>query len=280
MYLRERKRLGIDLGIFPLYPSLKAGVWQKEPASLSDTNAILRSTLIDSQIVPVQVASRATSHVFKTWLLAAEANWGMSKNMRRALGYHKDADGSSAVRTYARDSQSAPCMELIKMILQMKEGTFDPDKPPGEMWLDNVEVPTDVATDWESSAASESQDSNESAEVNSNDSSGDEQGFGKAVLVETIADDGKVRDGRKYLHSSGKVHAGRAGSFNVTFCNTQVSHCRLLAGGAFENEENDLVLCQNCFGRDPPRARKLMRKLGQPLNESDDEKFSHFEDLS
>jgi hypothetical protein len=149
------------------------------------------------------------------------------------------------------------------MIKDMQSGKFNPDMPPGEMWnsVDSTQQ-GEAAKDAEDSASEESDESCGEAESLDGVSSGEECGFGKAMLADAVASNAKVRDSRTFEHlDSGKVHIGLAGSADFAFCGVSLSSCRRQASGPDSSLDSSAVLCKKCFGRDEDKARALSKSL-------------------
>ena len=110
---------------WPLFPSRKNGVWEKTQARTGDVNALFWAAQVIASPMSVPKVKK-TSHSAKHSFLDAAAVWGMDRQSRQTLGYHKDSR-NKATDTYTPNMLIAPVAKLNEMILQFQSGKFDPD---------------------------------------------------------------------------------------------------------------------------------------------------------
>ena len=265
--IEYRESKGIPIGKFPMFPARGNDEWLKVSASLVDVNAVVTSVLIEQKVPEADFSS---IHRFKLFLLACAAKYGMKREPRRILGYHKDP--SSAVRAYEREVQTKPLMELASMIKVIKEGKFNPDMNMDEMWVEGLPVPLEDKEAASVSSGNESSTDESMHRATDDDSSGEEAGLGRERLAEVVSGNHKQRDDRIYQHvESDKVHLGLSGSLVKAFCNTLLNSCRRLTIGVEDEVDEHMALCQTCFGKDAKKAKAFMMRITRPDEELQDE---------
>ena len=87
-----RQQMEIPIPGFPIFPSRQHGKWGKTPAAFGAFNSALHA-ILSREASPV--AGKFTSHSLKTTLLAWSASFGLHKDDRATLGYHRASKDSS-----------------------------------------------------------------------------------------------------------------------------------------------------------------------------------------
>jgi hypothetical protein len=117
-----------------------------------------------------------------------------------------------------------------------------------------------------SSSASSSE--SEAEHVEDNDHRGDSDASDDANMreqsiisdLEILQANGLAVDGRWFIHKGGRLHRGRAGDVNKTFCGKQITSNYVLQSSGAANAEDRLEnLCATCFSCNPSMRRRLKR---------------------
>ena len=117
--MERRQAIGIPLVSWQALPVYLKGHWQNKPASLRDFNPLLK------QLLESLACTVTSSHGLKATLLAFASSAGLEPHSRAALGYHKIAGESAAVRAYSRDRLCAP-VKLLSEHLDRTRQSFHP----------------------------------------------------------------------------------------------------------------------------------------------------------
>ena len=251
---------------FPIFPSRQHGKWGKTPAAFGAFNSALHA-ILSREASPV--AGKFTSHSLKTTLLAWSASFGLHKDDRATLGYHR-ASKDSSVRTYARDTLTPPVKKLSQMLSLIRDGKFDPESKgnvfsPAAALGDSEVSPTQM---WgkagdpisptapfvpEIIPADEEESDDESCILSSHDSQSDastdeDRLFWEVNGTISEANMGVLPNEMLFQHwERGTVHRGRALDPNTSHCGTPMdpSVYHRLASGADEVPEESK--CDRCF---------------------------------
>ena len=258
IYIKVRDDLGIPLVGGALFPSLDAdGVWHNTQAVMQDILSMVRMIC---EMCGMDSPHLVGTHSGKVTFLDAAVIYGILKEVRTRLGYHKVA-GERSVNSYARDNLVQPMQEVTRMIRAARAGEFDPrsGRLTKQSLADSV-APTqqdppdeEELKDWFDEPELEVQVEDELADTN-------------IRLVELWTT--KCRgDNRLFRHKgTGRTHRGDPDSLQHTACHYYLTECyERLAVQTDEDPEENLTLCKNCFGRNTTVGRQLVRKLSRPL---------------
>jgi hypothetical protein len=257
-----RNNLGIPFEGGALFPALdEEEVWHNHQAVLADILALIRMVCA---MCGVENPEMIGTHAGKVTMLAAAVIFGLSKEIRTRLGYHKVA-GERSVNSYARDNLVEPIQQMTTMVVAAQRGEFDPlagrlkktVNEPDDSLTQPAEVPDEEELEeWLDDPEMEVQAENEHADAN-------------LQLVELWSK--KCRgDNRLFRHlGTGKTHRGNPDAKDSTACNylLTASYQRLATSTEMDDDEV-LKLCKNCFGRDEVVSRQLARRLSRPLQEN------------
>jgi hypothetical protein len=278
-WITRRAALGIPLGEFPVIPACVDGVWIPRSARLQDYNEGLKLVLMK-----LGVSRTTTSHSAKALLLTCACHYGLLKDDRKVLGYHRVKEDKSS-NAYARELQQNPMEKLAEMLESIRRGMFDPDRPAGERWTTRAgkKVAAPLGSSAAASVASASGFVDPFSEhlVSGNAADGDwaeteiEEALQAALaaplseseasecdsaLDSELTDDESLAviagslgvsvtrgaDGRRFWNmSTGVTHAGRPGEEFLTACGRTVSIAHRLDASC-----GGAVSCKNCWAQD------------------------------
>ena len=127
MGLRFKEKLDADEDV-PLLPAPMAfggseRRWSKVPLSAANAADWLQSLISEAE---GPKGSEVGTHSLKVTLLSWAAKFGLTIELRRALGYHS-AGKDLSVLTYSRDAMSKPLRALQEVIDSVAEQKFHPD---------------------------------------------------------------------------------------------------------------------------------------------------------
>ena len=259
IYIDLRNYLGVPLVGGALFPAMdNEGNFINVQAVLSDIIALIRSVCA---LCGVENSESVGTHSGKVSLLFAAVVFGIGKDARGRLGYHK-LPGDRSINSYARDLLIEPVQQLTRLVLAARSGTFDPTACRVVHTDSQDELPetqeADVPDDDELEGWMDEGELLVPAE--------EEQVDANMHLVELWSMKCKG-DNRLYRHTgTGKTHRGNPDAADKTACHffLTASYDRL-ATLTDEDCDEPLKLCKNCFGKDERLGRQLVRKLSAPL---------------
>ena len=113
-------------GSLPVMPSVLAtGTFSKFPLDSSSASKWLKELLVRAGFSREEVAG-ISSHSLKATALSWTAKYGLSRETRQILGYHRVQGAQSALH-YSRDEQAGPLQYLQTCYDEITAGTFNPD---------------------------------------------------------------------------------------------------------------------------------------------------------
>ncbi|CAE6914648.1 unnamed protein product [Symbiodinium sp. CCMP2592] len=144
----------------PLLPSpLSGGGWQTAPLAVASATKWMKSLLIRAGCDRSSVESLGT-HSLKATTLSWSAKFGLTREVRAALGYHaRGRDGTEII--YGRDNMSAPVRRLQEVLLEVSRERFMPDATRSGYFVkrfgqpEGIPIPPDEVLSDSSSEASE-----------------------------------------------------------------------------------------------------------------------------
>jgi len=101
------------------------GGWSAAPLRTGEFGSILRSLLVGLGCPAASVAN-VGAHSLKTTTLAWAAKFGISKEVRRDLGYHTNPT-DKVVAAYSRDVMAGPLRQLSVLLVAVSSKSFRPD---------------------------------------------------------------------------------------------------------------------------------------------------------
>ena len=270
-YVRLREKLCIPMGPFAIAPAQKDSVFLKQPMIGQHYNMYYQQLLLATGGSAV---GTKTSHGCKAFLLDLADLFGMSREVRKRLGYHKLKENRS-MESYSRDSLSRPVELVVDMMSEIRKGTFRPDEPRGQRRITplakTLSPAEDIAGDLPvavsesiavckssssdtvlsrpiSAGSSEIQISDESSSESDcesdNDSAlTDEASASHAIRVIEHSVSSYKADGRRFVNVfSKKIHSGRLGEPTRLFCGRKLS----LSYKEFDGGSEEIVFCSDC----------------------------------
>jgi hypothetical protein len=146
------------------------------------------SQWVDFFIVKAGVpAGNYGTHSGKATLLSWAAKAALSRATRRMLGSHADPRDKSMLE-YSRDALAGPMAELAKLLLQIRDGRFLPDKTRSGRWaVASASKPVHTKADGQATSPTSVVDSSSSSEDESS-SSGEEERARSRELQESAAE--------------------------------------------------------------------------------------------
>ena len=126
-WVEASKAAGCDLarlkdGSPLLQAPLVSGEWSGLPISNAKFAMWVGAILESCCEVPVP---RFTGHSAKATVLSWLAKYGVDEDSRTVLGHH--VGKNKMVATYSRDLQSGPMRKMMEVLVQIREGRFQPD---------------------------------------------------------------------------------------------------------------------------------------------------------
>ena len=122
MQVREMLRIN-DLSIYPLMPAPDSALEPtRRPISTAEAKRWIHH-LLGPELV--KAGAKLTSHSCKCTCLSFMAKRGVNFEDRLVLGYHTNK--LRMAMTYSRDSAARPLAILSQVLMEIREGTFDPD---------------------------------------------------------------------------------------------------------------------------------------------------------
>jgi hypothetical protein len=284
-YLQFREELNIGLLTHPLFPAFVGGSWTTDCASTADVNNYLRAALLECG---VREAPGVSTHSMKAALLEYSSKFGLSEEVRRALGYHKGSS-NKMIRVYARDTLSFPVTQLECMMSEIRMGRFNPDLKGEARWCGTQigETKSKAASDIDGdNGDSDSYSSSDSSCLDvSDDQPSDAENAridSSAALTASLTGQSDVRDVRFYQNTeTGKTHRGKSGHIDALACgNAITNNVQRIASGAFCEYDDDNSLCRTCFGRALTSRLAFKRSLSDPILPASKSVAIHEEDLA
>ena len=257
-----RQDQGAPLGEgWPLFPSRKGSSWIKSQSRTADVNEIFWSLQV--RLNPLSIPERKTSHACKHALLDAAVIFGIDKQSRQALGYHKDAKNKS-VETYAPSTLLAPILKLDEMIIEYAAGRLDPDKirtPKPRKLLVAHEAELDMGAHDQSSSVTSSQEESEGG----SEASAEIQDIAQEEIAEACTAEVQISERLFINMSNNKRHKGRINDDTLTACGNPLGTNIIPLAAGMESEEVDAkFICSNCFGRSIEKRKAIARCMSDP----------------
>ena len=251
---RQEQSAPLEEG-WPLMPALKDGLWIKSQAKNGDFNVLLNAGL---QILGIKI--RKLSHDCKATFLDAAVAYGLEKDVRYRLGYHVDAADRS-LDSYAASNQLLPIKKLSKLIVDYREGDFDPDAM-------RKSIPVKASTSGSKEGQSDDEQEEDGKSEEGSEGSGaasDIEALAQAELAAASNEDCKVDDRWFENISNGKLHRGRYNETDVTACGNFVGNTLRRMASGLDDYDPTLKYCQNCFGKTEEKQREMVRRMAEPL---------------
>ncbi|CAE7417337.1 unnamed protein product [Symbiodinium sp. CCMP2592] len=147
----------------PLLPSpLSGGGWQTSPLAVASATKWMKSLLIRAGCDRSSVEPLGT-HSLKATTLSWSAKFGLSREVRAALGYHaRGRDGTELI--YGRDNMSAPVRQLQGVLLEVSRERFMPDATRSGYFVKRFEDPEGMPIPPEEVLSESSSEASEDAE--------------------------------------------------------------------------------------------------------------------
>jgi len=263
-FLKRREQMKVaPRDGWPLMPAKsRTGEWKKQPARLSDYNALLREAL---EHVGVR---KTTSHAMKAEALSWAARRGLPSQVRAALGYHRIEGESRSVRCYARDRLTRPVQEMSEMLREMRDCEFDPDKADMASASSILGASQSATQKWskfghtqeltptapmEPEPAKEAEAESEGeSEDDAEDSSDVDSEASYNTIVKIARHSECVQEvalDQKFVHKDGKTHWQSSTHSGKTACGKLINaNYTAVAGIDFHGEENPCDTCARAAG--------------------------------
>ena len=243
---------------FPPFPACKNDKWIKAPGSLSAFNSALNGILVRAGSL-----QKVTSHALKTTLLSWSCSYGLSKESRKTLGYHKSY-GDGSVRAYCRDHLNFPVSQLEKMLGDIRDKKFHPTTgfavpmdsslpSPSELWGPPPEISPTAPFVGEAEANKEDDNDSDSGSDQSLDPKSDDETDEDRERWDCRASLAlrkmEVLAGERLFQNvdTGKIHRGLATSVDRSHCNIVMDPAKyMLMASVGELSATD-DRCGNCF---------------------------------
>lgn len=249
LWILARDQLGVnDLQQFPLMPAPdKEGTPTVRPISTTEAGEWMN--LLIQQRVKQLPQVRYTSHSLKATCLSYCAKRGMGFEDRLCLGYH--AGPLRMALTYSRDGAARPLSLLVRLLSEIRQGTFLPDSTRSGRLVGRTELlTTDVSEplsasmpDWNIIQIKDESSESEHA-TSCSSSSSDEESF---VEPSTYRPQPFVLPENKNLWKHKKLrtcHLMQKGHRNLVLCGRR---CTEAYETAEPNQRFDVSKCRQCF---------------------------------
>ena len=126
-WIRTRQAAGLDAKVNTTIIPVGAdtGGWHAVPMTTEEFAIAFRNVLVRHGVTSDEL-SNVGSHSLKVTCLSWAGKFGLARDVRRLLGYHADPADQS-METYSRDVMAKPLRQLVAVILEVREGRFNPD---------------------------------------------------------------------------------------------------------------------------------------------------------
>jgi hypothetical protein len=224
---------------------------------MADIIALVRMV---ATLAGAENAQHLGTHSGKVTMLAAAVLFGIKKEARARLGYHKCA-GDRSINSYARELLFEPVQQLTGMIVDIKNGTFN--AAAGRVQhVDDLEPEPTQEVELPDEEELDTWHDDEEQHVDTDDELVDTH----LEIVKRLTEKCQV-DNRVFFHkNSKKIHRGNPTDQYLTACHYFLSEIYMpLASMTQDDTDEKVVLCKRCFGKDERAGRSLMRHLSNPL---------------
>jgi hypothetical protein len=204
-WLRNRRSLGLNAGVDgTLLPTFTSpSTWSSARMSSTECGLALREVLRDAG-VPEATLGPLGSHSLKATPLSWMAKFGVDRESRKALGYHKPK-GDRAMLAYSRDDMAGPLRKYEGVLRAIAAGDFVPDATRSGRFIKPTTrprstSPTSTATSSSTPSHSESGkiSSGEDEPVQLDDFAGIFIINGTSGIIHRVVDDQVLLRGRRH----------------------------------------------------------------------------------